>query len=91
MISYTDLYLHQNTAELQKLAEHIPVLISDNGRKQVLMSYESYQQLAGTEADKPFDGSVEFLQDMLSELTDEQQELIASSDIEFDMSFVSKS
>lgn len=90
MISYTNDYLHQHTAELQKMAEQLPVLISDNGRKQVLMDYEHYKKLAGENADQPFISAYDAFMEMMSGYTDEQLEALAKDDIEFDMSFLEK-
>lgn len=87
MISYTNADLAQNTAHLQQLANQLPILIADGDTKQVLMSYERYKELAGENADKPFVGAYDAFMEMMSSFSEEEQELLANCDIEFDMSF----
>lgn len=87
MISYTNADLHNKTQELQELAKRTPVLIQDGETKQVLMSYDRYKELAGEQADKPFKSAYEAFMEMMSSFSEEEQELLANCDIEFDMSF----
>lgn len=87
MMAYTNADLHHKTAELQALANHTPILIADGDTKQVLMSYEQYQELAGELDEVPNDAH-QFLLAMMAGLSKKEQELLANSDIEFDMSFV---
>lgn len=86
MIAYTNADLHNKTAELQALASRTPILIADGDSKQVLMSYEQYQELGG--ADKSFVSAYDAYMAIMADWTDEQLNALADADVEFDMSFV---
>lgn len=79
--------MHEDTAHLQKLAKYSPILIQDGDTKQMLMSYEDYKKLAGNDADKPFVSAYDVFMQMFEGYSDEELEVLASDDIEFDMSF----
>ena len=84
MISYTYQDLQNRTSELQQIVNRRPVLIEDNGVKQVLINYDDYKQMA--DADKPFETAHEFLSRMKAVFSDEELEILANDDTKYDMS-----
>lgn len=86
MISYTFQDLQNRTSELQQIVNRRPVLIEDNGVKQVLINYDDYKQMAGSDADKPFETAHEFLSRMKSVFSNEELEILANDNTKYDMS-----
>lgn len=86
MISYTYQDLQNQANELQQIVQRRPVLIEDNGLKQVLISYDDYKQIAGENADKPFESGHEFLRRMRSVFSEEELEILANDAATYDMS-----
>lgn len=87
MIEVTVAEFIKNPSHVQSLAQKEPVIVGDGDNKQVLMDYDEYQKSIGEDVNKPPMTGREFLAEMAEGMTDEQLELLASTDMEFDMSF----
>lgn len=83
MIKVTNTQFIQNPSHIQHLAEQEPVLVENGDKTQVLMDYEQYAQMSGT---KPFVSLYDMFEQIASEFSDEEREILANIDDEADFS-----
>lgn len=80
----------QSISDLKKAQQHAeqePVIVSNGNQKQILMDYEQYEQLSNTKSNKPFVSAYDAYMQIMSDFSQEELEILACDDIEFDMSF----
>lgn len=86
MIKVTHTEFIQNPSHIQHLAEQEPVLVENGDKTQVLMGYDQYAQLSGISSDKPFVSLYDMFEQIASEFSDEEREILANIDDEADFS-----
>lgn len=82
-------HLQRDPAYFQKLANDEPVLIDMGEKKQLLIDYDEFVRLGGKldiRKDKNFVSAYDSLMKIMSNYSEEELELLASDDIEFDKS-----
>lgn len=83
-VTYTEFI--QNPSHIQHLAEQEPVLVENGDKTQVLMGYDQYAKLSGISSDKPFVSLYDMFEQIASEFSDEEREILANIDDEADFS-----
>lgn len=86
MIKVTHTEFIQNPSHIQHLAEQEPVLVENGDKTQVLMGYDQYAKLSGISSDKPFVSLYDMFEQIASEFSDEEREILANIDDEADFS-----
>lgn len=90
MLRIHSVHLQKDPANIQKLANHEPVVIDMGEKTQILIDYDEFVRLGGKLDISQFDGFVSaydnFIKIMAENFTKEELELLASDDIEFDNS-----
>lgn len=89
MLRIHSVHLQKDPANIQKLANHEPVVIDMGEKTQILIDYDEFVRLGGKldiRKDKNFVSAYDSLMKIMSNYSEEELELLASDDIEFDNS-----